>query len=198
MLRIRDIMTTDVASVAPDVSLRDALELFVVRRVTGAPVLEGNTIVGVISRTDLLEFAASTPPVPRVRDVEPEPWREPDDVLVGELAEENDADAAYFTDLWEDAGADAAERFRTSGGPEWDLLSEHTVAEAMSRAAYALPADTPVDSAARFMRDAGVHRVLVTELDSLAGIVTTTDIANAVADGRIVKRTYAFNRDGEW
>ena len=44
---------------------------------------------------------------------------------------------------------------------------------------------TPVELAADKMRTAGVHRALVIDEDALIGIVTTTDIADAVADHRL-------------
>jgi predicted transcriptional regulator len=52
----------------------------------------------------------------------------------------------------------------------------------MSRAIRSLPPDTPVEEAAEFMREHGIHRVLVMEGDRLIGLVSTSDIANAVAD----------------
>jgi CBS domain-containing protein len=59
MLKLQDIMTRDVTVVASDMTLRRALELFAQRHITGAPVLEGNKVVGVVSATDLLTFVAT-------------------------------------------------------------------------------------------------------------------------------------------
>ncbi len=39
MLRLRDIMTTELVTVAPELSLRDAMELLVTSHVSGAPVV---------------------------------------------------------------------------------------------------------------------------------------------------------------
>ncbi|MGH7713105.1 MAG: CBS domain-containing protein, partial [Gemmatimonadaceae bacterium] len=57
-------MTTDVLSVSPELSVRDAMALLASRHVSGAPVVTGGKVVGVISSTDLLDFAASLPGVP--------------------------------------------------------------------------------------------------------------------------------------
>ena len=43
------------------------------------------------------------------------------------------------------------------------------------------------------MREAGVHRVLVMQGDQLVGIVSTKDIANAVADRRLAASRFAFS-----
>ncbi|MEZ4220010.1 MAG: CBS domain-containing protein [Polyangiaceae bacterium] len=52
---IRSIMTTNVISVRPKTSLREAVELLIKHGITGLPVVdEGDAIVGVLSEKDLL------------------------------------------------------------------------------------------------------------------------------------------------
>ena len=53
-MRVRDVMTKDVATVAPDSELRDIAALLVQRRISGVPVVEGGRVVGVISERDIL------------------------------------------------------------------------------------------------------------------------------------------------
>lgn len=50
----RDIMTSDVAWVAPDAPVLDVAELLVARRVSAVPVLEDGELVGIVSEVDLL------------------------------------------------------------------------------------------------------------------------------------------------
>lgn len=69
MLRLRDIMTTDVVTLTSDTTLREAMELFAHHHVSGAPVVAGGRIVGVVSATDLMMFAASLAGVPTPRAV---------------------------------------------------------------------------------------------------------------------------------
>ena len=71
-------------------------------------------------------------------------------------------------------------------------LEELTVAEVMTRGAKSLPSDCSIDLAAAFMQRAQIHRVLVMDGEQLLGIVTTTDLAKAVAEHRIGTRTYVF------
>ena len=54
MLRLRDIMTRDVISAAPDMTIRDAMEILSERHLGGAPVLDGGKVVGIFSASDLL------------------------------------------------------------------------------------------------------------------------------------------------
>ncbi len=56
MLKLKDIMTTDVATATPDMTLRDAMSLLSDRHISGAPVIDGGKVVGVFSATDLLAY----------------------------------------------------------------------------------------------------------------------------------------------
>lgn len=187
MLKLRDIMTRDVVTIDPDLSIRDAMELLASRHISGAPVMAGMRVVGVISLTDLAEFAASLPGTPTERQRES-----------GENASEiaidleGTPDAVFFTEMWGDSGAASVERFAAASGPEWNVLEEHTVSEAMTRAVRALPPGTDVLEAAAIMTAAGVHRILVMEGKRLVGIVSLTDIAKAAGAHKLSPRTYVF------
>ena len=52
--RVRDVMTEDVVTVAADATLEDVVELMEQYRIKRVPVTEGNRVVGVVSRADLL------------------------------------------------------------------------------------------------------------------------------------------------
>jgi CBS domain-containing protein len=198
MLKVRDIMTTDVIAVAPDTTLRDAIELFAKRHVSGAPVIDGVKVLGVVSASDILEFEASNPGVPTERD-EAE-WSGLDDreLPTDEVDAEDEPTAEFFTEEWEDAGADVAERMSELKSAEWDILEEHTVEEVMTRKLVALGPDAPVEEAAQLMKQGRVHRVFVTEDKQIVGVVSAIDIAHAVAEHQLGKRTYVFNRDRDF
>ncbi|MGH7693618.1 MAG: CBS domain-containing protein [Gemmatimonadaceae bacterium] len=183
-------MTTDVVTLAPEVTIRDAMALFATRHVSGAPVVASGKVVGVISTTDLMEFASSLPGVPTEQ---PEANTEDEWTRVDEEVPDEDVPQAYFADAWDDAGADVSERMREVSGREWNALEEHTVAEAMTRGLFALGPDTAVELAADRMRSAAVHRVLVMQNDALLGIVTTKDIADAVADHKLTAHRFVFS-----
>jgi Predicted transcriptional regulator, contains C-terminal CBS domains len=149
MLKLRDIMTRDVVSAAPDLTIREAMELLSERHVSGAPVVDGGKVVGVFSATDLLAFLAD------LSDMTP---------------------SLTFT----------RRKGRTTP------LEDVTVDEVMTRKIQALRPDIPVDEAAAFMGKKQIHRVLVMEGDVLLGIVSTSDVAKAVAQHLIRNRTYVF------
>jgi CBS domain-containing protein len=187
-------MTPDVVTLSPEVTILDAMGILSSHHVQGAPVVRGPEVVGVISATDLMAFAASVPGVPieQLGSAVDDEWETPPEWQTGDDSESN-----YFTELWTDAGADTSVRFAALEGPEWNVLLEHTVSEAMTAApVHMFSADTPVRIAAELMGTAQIHRVLVTDGSKLLGIVTTMDITRAVAAGMLTSRTYVFgNRD---
>jgi len=142
--------------------------------------MTGSRVVGVVSLNDILSFEASTPVVPGAEPDRPEWELEPPE----EWREGEEAPAAYFSDLWPDAGADVLERFEQTGTPEWDLLGEHTVGEVMSRRVVAIDPEESVQAAARLMAALQIHRVLVLEQGKLVGLLSSMDLVRAVADGR--------------
>jgi len=180
MIKVCDLMTEDVIAVGPYTTLRDLVSVLRDEQVSGVPVVSGEVVVGVVSATDLMEFEASTPAVPTDR-LEQSEWGEVE--VVDSWEEEGEEPpVSFYTDLWPDVGADVLERFQESRSPEWDLLEEHVVAEIMTQKIRSLPPDRPAREAARMMREADIHRVLVMEGMRLVGIVSASDIVGAVAD----------------
>lgn len=189
MLRIRDIMTRDLVTLSPEHSLREAMAILTSNHISGAPVISNQKVIGVVSLTDLAELASSAPGVPTERPEIAE-WGEWDEPL--DLPEGEEPPSSWFERLWDDSGAEVGERMAKTEGPEWDVLQEHTVGEAMTRNVHSLPPGTSVELAAQFMRNASIHRVLVVEGDTLLGVVSTRDVSDAVADHKLTARTYVF------
>lgn len=181
MRTVRELMSTDVVSVTPELSLRAALELLASRHIGGVPVMAGSRAVGVLSMSDILSFEASTPVVPAAGPDRPEWELEPPE----EWREGDETPSAFFSDLWPDAGGDVLERLEQTGTPEWDLLAEHTVSEAMTRTVVTVGPETPVRAAARLMTRFEIHRVLVLDGGKLCGVLSSMDLVRAAGLGRI-------------
>lgn len=192
MLRVRDIMTPSVVTLSPHQSLRDAVETLVTCHIGGAPVVEGGRVVGVLSAPDILEFESVTGP----HGERPEELPEPDVTELSIPTPEGDDElvSTYFTDMWPNDGPDVVARIAATRGPQWDLLADHSVGEAMSPAICFVTATTEVSNAAQRMLADGVQRALVTEEEGVVGIVTTTDILRAVAERRLTVRQFVFEK----
>jgi CBS domain-containing protein len=206
MLQVRDIMTREVVTLSPEMTLREASDVLAGKHVSGAPVVAGGRVVGVVSQSDILAFVTTAPPE---RD---EPtgveMRAPEEesawAPLPEWEELPETPPSYFSQPWTELAeeAEAAQLIETepladARGYELGTLDAHTVEEVMSRALHALRPVADVAEAADYMRSAGIHRVLVMEDGELRGIVTTLDVARAVADHRVRTRVYVFGRRAE-
>lgn len=211
MLRLRDIMTRDVVTVSPDISVRDAMELFSARHISGAPVVENGRVIGVVSTSDLLDLASRIPAAPTEErpdvegaeqesgpSAEDQAWAGAEGWVDGE-----ELPAAFFRANWDGLPpedqtdeTDATDEANELAGPEWAPLDVHTVREAMTEQVVSLSPDTEVGEAADLMQRLAVHRILVMDGDRLAGLVTALDVAEAVADHRITARRYVFGAAG--
>jgi len=59
MLTAADVMTADVVSVEPDTPVQDIAQLLYTRRISGVPVVENGSVVGIVSEGDLFGHAAA-------------------------------------------------------------------------------------------------------------------------------------------
>lgn len=193
MLRLSEIMTRDVVTVTPETTLREAVDLFSAKHISGAPVVSGHAVVGVVSASDILEFAASEPE----RFTEPPAdasW--PEDATESETERADAIPGSYYTDLFAGEGGDVADRMGTPS--ELSVLDLHAVDEVMTRDAIALSPNDSVLAAAEIMRQRAIHRILVIDDEKLVGILSTLDLARAVAEQKISKKTYVFNKDRDF
>ncbi len=190
-------MTQEVVTASPEMTVRAAMELLASRHVSGVPVVSGHAVVGVVTATDLMGFAASLSGVPTERDTRDD-WGEVDEPLIDATIDaEAESGSAFFSERWDDAGDDVSTRMASLGGLEWNALEEHVVSEVMTyEPLTTLPPEASAESAAELMRRHAIHRVLVVNADRrLVGIVSALDIAGAAADHRFTSRTYVFNDD---
>lgn len=171
MRTVGDIMQADVITVAPDASIRELARLLEDSHVSGVPVCDaGGNIVGVVSASDLVRFAADAPE-------DETAWELEDDIEPD--ATENEAAAwSYFQ------AEEPPPRFTDLDwlhGPDLDGV---TVREIMTAAPFAVAPQLPIGELARMLLEQRIHRAVVAEEGRLVGIVTTLDVLRAVAEGR--------------
>ncbi len=56
--RVRDFMTTRVRSLTPGMPILKAVDMLIKQQISGAPVVEGDTVVGVLSEKDCLKLVS--------------------------------------------------------------------------------------------------------------------------------------------
>lgn len=77
MRTVRDIMTTDVVTLTPQATIREAMEILSTNHLGGVPVVVGERAVGLVSMTDIVGFI--------VEDADPESENTLDQHTVSEL-----------------------------------------------------------------------------------------------------------------
>ena len=174
MLRLRDLMTRDVHTASPEMTLREAAELFAQKHISCAPVMAGHSLIGVVSVSDLLEFASTNE------------TRAPFDDGRNDDGEDDeptdDPSALYFLEAMPaQPGSDYSEPLARPDDLLPPLFSANTVADVMTRDVCSMTPDAFLTDAAQYMWKAGVHHLVVLEGDRLAGIVSTSDVSRAVA-----------------
>jgi CBS domain-containing protein len=181
-IRVDALMTpaAELTMVAPDASLREVADALANHSVSGVPVVDRSGVVGVVSATDLLDFAAGSPE-PLVE----EPVGDDGNDFPAETPDSDDGKGSPFLDLWMDSDAELVERFAAGRDVPSSSFEEHTAEEVMTRRLITIAPDATVRAAAERMTAASVHRLLVMEEGRLLGIVTATDVLRAVADGRL-------------
>lgn len=158
-LLAKDLMTTAVKTVESRVLLPKLEQTLSQLGVSGMPVTDAaGNLVGVVSRADVVR------------------------ALVGAQAGA-EAVSAYYRDM---AGAEPApsELSRMVG----ERAASLRVEDVMATDLLSVRADLPLPEVASLLVERRVHRVLVTEGRRLLGLVSSLDIARAVADGRLMAR----------
>ncbi|MFF4624507.1 CBS domain-containing protein [Nonomuraea jabiensis] len=149
-ISVRDVMTTHVASVAPDTPFKDVAELLVRRGVSAVPVLEEDgRVAGVVSEGDLLRK---------------EEFRE----------------QYYGEDYRPRLRARLGRRLAGRGADGQEKAEAATAAELMSAPAVTVAPDVSTVTAARLMDEHRVKRLVVVDAEGrLIGIVSRRDLLKA-------------------
>ena len=180
MLSVRDIMTTGVVTLTPESTIREAMETLSTSHLSGAPVVTGNHVVGVISTSDIMSFIVSAPE-PETADADEtvrEAWEEP----LQDPDEEEEIERAMSDEVF-DEWAQSGDGIIDDASPDGrGLLDQHTVEEAMTQNVFSIAPGSSVRAAATLMRKHGIHRLIVMHGAKLAGIVSALDITRAVCD----------------
>lgn len=158
-LHVSDVMTAQVKTVGPEMKLVDLEAFFTNQRVSGAPVVSEQRLIGVVSRSDVVRL------------------------VIEEEAEVRSALSFYFyLSPWGDEVSLLNLISRESTKVLAHRLETLRVRDAMTPRIIAVGPDTSIKKACKTMAAHGVHRLLVIEDDILQGLVSSLDIVRAVAE----------------
>ncbi len=151
-----DLMTTNVLTLAPDMSLLEMDTLLFENGVSGAPVVEGRRLIGIASQADIVR-------------------------AVWQGQHEAYHRSSYYANPFP-IPLSALEYISRDGPQLGSRLAEVSVVEVMSRDPQVAHPNDPIEVVAdRLVRDQ-IHRLPITEPDggALVGIVSSLDLARAV------------------
>ena len=153
-----DVMRRCVQTVAANMPLAKLDAAFVESGVSGFPVVEGEKVVGVVSRTDVI----------RQLDLERQTAQRTSDFY---------RDGNGFHEIPLTTNLQIADRVG-------QRIEQLTVRDVMHRQIIAVSPDQPLRTVAQTMVDNDIHRVLVTREGRLLGIISTSDFVRIYAQGR--------------
>ena len=152
----RDIMTADVCWINDDLPVAEVIQLFIDNKISGAPIVNAEgEMVGVVSLRDMLQYGAR----------------------IISQADHRTKSAEYYVQGW-DAPLSSEE-------VEWfheEVDQAQPIRDIMNPIVYCVSVETPVEELADTMLRGRVHRLVVTEGDELAGIVTSMDMLKVISD----------------
>lgn len=149
----KDLMTTDILTVEPELTIEQLATFLIDNEISGAPVMENGRAIGVVSLVDVAA-ATSEQNAPLLSGPAPD----------------------YYARGWEIELDDVeARRFRAPG-------ESRTVRDIMSRAVYAVEEETPISDVAEIMVDAHLHRLLVLRDGEVVGLVAASDLLGLLID----------------
>ncbi|MCI0342648.1 MAG: CBS domain-containing protein [Planctomycetales bacterium] len=159
-LQAKDVMTANVRSLSPEMSLREASQILADAQVSGAPVVGlGGVPVGVVSLFDIVSHLAG---------------------LERKVAR---GGRGFYGYGWPGNGEQAEAWARELGRAEDDVLEETKVSDLMTGDVIECAPETPLPALAREMWRRRIHRMLVRGGRRVLGIVSTMDLLGAlVAD----------------
>ncbi len=156
-----DVMTRDVLTLAPDMTLEQAAERLVQRGVSGAPVVDAHgRLVGILSESDILR-------------------------QLKRIAEET-LGKRYLTSRVHslDLLAFLGEREHAAVENVYRQLRSAKVSEVMTAHVHGVAPTDSLEAVAAAMIDHDVNRLPVVDAGRVVGIITRADLARVLATGR--------------
>lgn len=153
MLKVREVMSTPVATVTPETLVKEAALLLAQKDISGVPVVDAGKIVGVFSEADILRSIKTTKK--DLRLIYPS---------VSSLG------IAFQEEVTQREILDA-----------YDEIGQRPVREVMSKDVVTIESETPLNEAIIKMVRKEINRLPVVDKNQLVGIVTRGDVIRGLA-----------------
>jgi len=152
-LKVKDVMSKPVTTITLDTPVKDAAAMLADKNISGAPVMEGDKIVGIFTEADVLRSLKTMKK--DLRLVYPS-------ISSLGIAFQEEVTQREILEAYEEIG-------------------NLPVKDVMSREVVTVDADIPLNEAISKMVLKGIHRLPVLDKNTLVGIVTRGDIIRGLA-----------------
>ncbi|MDI3323351.1 CBS domain-containing protein [Pontibacterium granulatum] len=146
----RDIMSHDLFVVSPEMSLVEMDKALATENISGAPVMEDGTLVGIVTSTDIGQTFSNN-------------------------LKSEEGEASYY---WHSNGTLTSLIFGADADDSAlaDRIRACKVADIMTRKVISVDPHDDVKKVAQLMTEYKIHRVIVVENDKPVGIITSLDM----------------------
>ena len=155
-LTVGEVMTRGVTTLDPNVSLSEMDRILVAEGISGAPVVEDDELVGIVSHSDVIQMLC----------------------LEQKRAQQV---SGFYTSPFPIAVPELSQLARDSREIA-DRMTRTRVREIMVTEPQTVSPGESVESAARLMWGEGLHRVPVVEGGALVGILSSMDLVRLIGD----------------
>jgi CBS domain-containing protein len=156
MRKVKDVMTSPVTTVTPDMLVKDAAAVLARKDVSGAPVMEAGKIVGVFSEVDVLKSLKTTKKNLRL----------------------------VFPSISSIGIAFQEELVQRELLEAYEEIGEKPVSEVMSKQVFTVQEDITLKDAVVVMVQSDVNRLPVMRGGELVGIITRGDVIKGLANDK--------------
>jgi CBS domain-containing protein len=153
---VADVMTRDVTTLSPDVTLKEMDRILLELHVSGAPVVENGKLVGIVSRSDVIR------------------------ILYAEQVEAQRVSDFYTSPF--PLSIPSLEHLARDSRKIADHMIERRVREIMTENPLTIEPSADLQLVAKLMSSERVHRIPVTDDGKLVGIVSSLDIVRVVGE----------------
>lgn len=153
---VKEVMTAPVVTLAPDMPVQKATAILAEKNVSGAPVLDGEKIVGIFSEADVLRSLKTTKKNFRL----------------------------VFPSISSIGIAFQEELIQRELLEAYEEIGSKSVSEVMSKEPHIIDAESTVKAAVMTMVMNNVNRLPVVSNDRLVGIITRGDVIRGLADDK--------------
>jgi CBS domain-containing protein len=162
-VRARDLMRTEVVTLSPDATIREAVETLQDDKLGGVPVLDGSEkVVGFLSLADIARI----------------------EHLQGDRVAESRGDRQLANPIGEALEEESVDDEEFGGRDDYspEMLGHETVGQWMTRGVVSVPPSATLKEVCATMVRESVHRLVVLERGRLKGIISTMDVVRHLAE----------------